>query len=134
MEEKERLTEKDKTLIYKEENTISLRSEKNKKSYYYGKPIDKLAEYEDTGLSPKEVEDLKNELEVYKNAWERFIDFFATKDCEWDAWESGGAIYGDACFHSGHGPHKKYREKYEKEQKDCLSQARKELENERNND
>lgn len=34
------------------------------------KAIDKLAEYENTGLEPKEVEQLKHELEVYKKALE----------------------------------------------------------------
>lgn len=52
---------------------------------------------EELGRKIKEIEQLKKENEVYKIAWERFIDFFATKDCEWDAYESGGAIYGDAC-------------------------------------
>lgn len=32
--------------------------------------LNRLAEYENTGLTPKEVEELKHELEVYKKALE----------------------------------------------------------------
>ena len=45
-----RLTDKNKTLTYSEENQINLARRKNGikiKSWYYGEPIERLAEFED---------------------------------------------------------------------------------------
>lgn len=71
-----RLTNKNATLNYSEENAISLKSEKvgfKRLNFYTGNPIEKLAEYENTGLEPSEIEKLKHDLEVRDKALELAI-------------------------------------------------------------
>ena len=67
----ERLTDKEtKTLKYSEENNITLSNSRieagKRKSYFYGKPIEKLAEFEDFMEEQgfKNLEDFKKALEI----------------------------------------------------------------------
>ena len=71
-----RLTSENGTLKFTEQNIVTLHCEKvglGSSLFYDGKPIDKLAEYENTGLQPQEVEQLKQQQlaekdELLKNA------------------------------------------------------------------
>jgi hypothetical protein len=64
-----RLTNKNKTLLYSEENQINLAREKNgvdAKTIYYGKPIERLAEFEDfmEEMGFESLEDLKKYINL----------------------------------------------------------------------
>lgn len=85
----ERLTNKNKTLLYSEKNQINLAREKNgvdAKTIYYGKPIESLAEFEDLleDLGVESVEELKRilttnavwqENQALKDRWEKLKEY-----------------------------------------------------------